>query len=129
MTVQDAMEQAEKVLPGVEAPVGELDPRWQAIIAVSHFAETDPEPVWEFAAKWGRHKNEDLRMAIACCLLEVLLNLHFSLIFPRIATHARIYKAYGQTFTYCWPTGEAECPVNYRKFMLLQKKIKRRYHV
>ena len=40
MTARTAIEAAERVLPGTEAPEGELDPRWQAIIQVAE-QETD----------------------------------------------------------------------------------------
>jgi hypothetical protein len=45
MTVQQAIAQAAALLPGSAAPEGEIDPRWQAIIAVGEFIENDPEPV------------------------------------------------------------------------------------
>jgi len=64
MTVEDAIAAAESILPGHAAPDGEIDPRWQAIIAVSEFIETQPETVWLFARKWGGHADEDLRAAI-----------------------------------------------------------------
>ena len=50
-TVHEAIEAAERLLPGVAAPDGELDPRWQAIIEVEGFIETDPE---EICAKFGQ---------------------------------------------------------------------------
>ena len=38
-TVQEAIEAAEKVLPGEVAPPGETDPRWQAIMLIEDFVE------------------------------------------------------------------------------------------
>src|SRR5207248_3326080 len=64
-------------------PEDGLDPRWQAVIKVGEFIETDPEQVWAFATKWGKHPSSDLRAAIATCLVEHLLELHFELVFPR----------------------------------------------
>jgi len=61
------------IAAGEAAPDGETDPRWQAVIAVGEFIETDPEPVFAFAQRWGSSDNADLRMAIATCLLEHLL--------------------------------------------------------
>jgi len=77
MTVEEAIAAADAILPGVAAPDGETDPRWQAVIAVAEFIETDPEPVWSFALRWGRYSDQDLQMAIATCVLEHLLEHHF----------------------------------------------------
>jgi hypothetical protein len=73
MTVDEAISAAESILPGHAAPDGEIDARWQAIIAVSEFIEAEPEVVWSFARKWGAHPDDDLRMAISTCVLEHLL--------------------------------------------------------
>ena len=75
-TVEDAISSAESILPGHAAPDGEVDDRWQAIIAVAEFIETEPEAVWSFAEKWGGHPDDDLRMAITTCVLEHLLEHH-----------------------------------------------------
>jgi hypothetical protein len=77
MNAQLAIQEAEAILPGTAAPAGESDPRWQAIIAIGDFAETDPEPIWAFVVRWGNHADEDLRTAVATCLLEHLLEYHF----------------------------------------------------
>ena len=71
--VQQAIIEAEKLLPSVPAPDGEADLRWQAIIEVGEYIETEPHEVWPFILKWGKHPSEDLRMAVATCLLEHLL--------------------------------------------------------
>ena len=84
MGVREAIRDADALLPGEPAPDGEPDPRWQAILQVSDSIETDPEPIWAFAARWGCHSQEDLRDAIATVLLEHLLEHYFALIFPRV---------------------------------------------
>lgn len=63
MSVYDAIAKAEAVLPGQAAPEGDIDPRWQGIIAVGAFIETEPDAVWSFIVRWGgqlqqRHRNE-----------------------------------------------------------------------
>jgi len=73
MTVHKAIKRAEAILPGVAAPDGETDPRWQRIVDIGQYIESDPESVWEFVSRWGQHHDEDLRMAVATCLLEHLL--------------------------------------------------------
>ena len=76
-SVQEAIGEAELLLPGVPADEDEPDPRWHAIIHVAEFLETDPEEVWAFACRWGTHEQEDLRGAIATCILEHLLDFDF----------------------------------------------------
>ena len=53
MNVNEAIAAAEAILPVKEAAEGEKDPHWQAIIAISDFVETDPEPVWLFVERWA----------------------------------------------------------------------------
>jgi hypothetical protein len=89
MTVQEAIAEAERVLPGVAAPEGQIDPRWQAIIELEWFIETDPEEVWGFIQRWGRHPDEDLRTAIATCLLGDLLESRFDDYFGKIEEAVR----------------------------------------
>ena len=88
-TVRDAIAKAEAVLPGRMAPDGEIDPRWQAIITVAAFIETEPEAVWPFIKRWGGHPDEDLRSAVATCLLEHLLEHYFDDFIARVEDHAR----------------------------------------
>jgi hypothetical protein len=78
MDVLEAIRQAESLLPGEPVEEGQ-DPRWQAIIAVGEHIESDPEVVWSFIRRWGSHRQEDLRDAVATCLLEHLLEHHFTL--------------------------------------------------
>jgi hypothetical protein len=106
MTVFDAIEHADSLLPGAAAPDGERDPRWQAIIAVADFIENEPEAVWSFVERWGQHPDEDLRAAIATCLLEHLLERHFDIIFPRVKCLAESNEQFARTVTMCWPFGE-----------------------
>jgi hypothetical protein len=58
MNIAEAIQNADAVLPGEQAAEGEEDVRWQAIIAVGEFVESDPEPVWSFVERWGKHPND-----------------------------------------------------------------------
>src|SRR5581483_10911837 len=69
------------LLPG-EPATGGQDPRWQAVIAVGEYIETEPEAVWSFIRRWGSHPQEDLRDLIATCLLEHLLEHQFRGLLP-----------------------------------------------
>jgi hypothetical protein len=110
MTVEDAISAAESILPGHAAPNGEIDARWQAIIAVSEFIRADPEVVWSFARKWGAHPDEDLRMAISTCVLEHLLDYHFDAFISRVEEAAKADHLFAKTVSSCWKFGESDEP-------------------
>ena len=115
-TVGDAIAKAEAVLPGRAAPDGETDPRWQAIIRVAEFIETDPEAVWPFIKRWGGHPDEDLRMAVATCLLEHLLEHHFDDFIARVEDRARADALFAGTVGTGWKLGQAEEPRRAARF-------------
>jgi len=125
MTVSAAIRAAEKLLPGRPAPDGATDPRWQAIIAVSEFIEAEPEPVLEFAKRWGSHEQEDLRAAIATCILEHLLEHHFDLLFPRIEAAARENVRFMDTLGQCERFGQSLIPKNASRLDRLIKETHR----
>jgi hypothetical protein len=108
--VHSAIVAAERILPGVCAPEGEIDDRWQALMKIEDFVQSDPEPIWNFAVKWGCHQDQDLRTAVAVLLLEHLLEYHFDLIFPRVEAEAMSNSLFADTFKGCWKFGEAEDP-------------------
>jgi hypothetical protein len=112
VNVGEAITAAERLLPGEPAPEGERDPRWQAIIAVGEHIEAEPEAVWRFIERWGSHPQEDLRDAIATCLLEHLLEHHFVAFFPRVEARALREPLFGDTFRRCWWFGDAKAPSN-----------------
>jgi hypothetical protein len=110
--VKNAIRRAERILPGTAAPDGEEDPRWQAIIHVGYFVETQPEEVWAFVQRWGKHPNADLRTAIATLLLEHLMEHHFDLIFPCVEREVRTSKRFRDALKQCWKFGQAKKPHN-----------------
>lgn len=101
MTVTEAVRQAAERLPGRAAPAGRIDPRWQAIIAVGEFVMSEPEAVWRFIRRWGSHASQDLRAAIATCLLEHLLEHHFDLVFSRVERLAERSARFADTLGLC----------------------------
>ena len=86
--MHEAIRDADILLPGEPVAEGQ-DSRWQAIITVGEYLETEPEPVWSFIRRWGCHPQEDLRTAIAVCLLEHLLEYHFAAYGLTLPTSAR----------------------------------------
>ena len=124
MTVQEAIAAAEKILPGHAVPGDALDPRWQAVIQVGHFVPEEPEAVWPFALRWGSSEDEDLRTAVATCLLEHLLEYHFDLIFPRVEAAAKSNAYFADTTAQCWKFGEAKQPERAQRFDRLCSEIR-----
>ncbi len=51
--------------------------RWQAAIVVGESIATDPDAVWQVVLEHGEPKDEDMRSALACVLLEHLLESNF----------------------------------------------------
>ncbi len=125
VAVQRAIATAERILPGTPAPEGKLDPRWQAIIRVGEFIETQPEAVWQFAHRWGKHPQADLRAAVATCLLEHLLEHHFDLVFPRVHRATLDSPRFAKTFALCWWFGQAAAPKNAARIKRLESQLRR----
>ncbi len=120
MSVQDVIDRANAILPGRAAPEGQRDWRWQCIIDLGEYVESNPHEVWTFVERWGGHRDEDLRAAIATCLLEHLLEHHFDTIFPRVEQRATVDKRFGETFRMCAKFGQAELPQNASRFDALK---------
>jgi hypothetical protein len=120
--VAEAIREAETLLPGVPVEEGQ-DPRWGAIIAVGEFIESEPDAVWGFVRRWGGHPQEDLRDAVATCLLEHLLEHHFAAYFPLVEQHALADPLFGDTFQRCWQFGQALEPGNAGQFAGLFKRL------
>ncbi|HEU5255120.1 MAG TPA: hypothetical protein VFU28_03970 [Vicinamibacterales bacterium] len=109
-TVQEAIAAAERILPGRAAPDGAIDPRWQAMIAVGDFVETEPDAVWSFVQRWGTSPDEDLRSAVATVLLEHLLEHHFDGMIGSVEHAALNNECFADTVCRCWKLGQAEEP-------------------
>ena len=84
--IQDARDRDATSLARARSLVGhpDNDVRWQALIAVAGWIESDPEPVWEVVLEYGESEDEDMRMGVATVLLEHLLEHHFDAYFPRV---------------------------------------------
>jgi hypothetical protein len=126
MTVQEAIAAADSVLPGEADPEGDLDERWQAIIRVGEFVEAEPEPVWSFILRWGSSSDDDLRMAIATCVLEHLLEYHFDDFISRVEKAAAADRLFGDMVSCCWKFGRAETVGRAARFDRLLEIIRER---
>lgn len=125
MNVQEAIAAAELLLPGEAAPDGEIDPRWQAIIAVSEFIDDEPDAVWSFVVRWGASSDEDLRSAIATCVLEHLLERHFDDFIARVEEAAQADRLFGEMTVSCWKFGHSKDPDRAERFDRLVASIRR----
>ena len=125
MDVWDAIASAERILPGEAAPEDTRDPRWQAIIAVGHFIQEEPDAIWSFILRWGSRPDEDLRTAVATCLLEHLLEYHFTRFFPQVEEVVRSNPMLADTFSRCWKLGQAKEEDNAKRFDGLQAECRR----
>src|SRR5687768_11640442 len=121
-SVHRAIARANAILPGKPKPdPRESDPRWQAIIEIGHFVESHPEPIWSFVLRWGKHPQADLRMALAVCLLEHLLEYHFGLMFPRVRQVAKSSPRFAWMVKMVALHGQATRPNNRARIRRLQR--------
>jgi hypothetical protein len=75
MSVDAAIEKAKATLKSLPVEHGE-DPRWQAIIDVAEYLPSEPQRIWTFIEGLHDTQDEDLRSALATCLLEHLIEDH-----------------------------------------------------
>ena len=122
-TAHDAIKQAEPVLAVPNVSEDGLDSHWQAIIRVAEFAETEPDLLWAFALKWGFSPDPELCQAVAACLLEHLLQFHFTYLFPKVAAAAREDQLFADTFLRCWEFGQTEEAANAARFQALKEEL------
>lgn len=121
--VREAIETAERLLPGIGVPRGWSDPRWRAIVRIAEFVESHPEQVWRFVRRWGCHSDAELRSAIAIGLLEHLIGHHFELIFPRVERLAGSDPRFADTFRQCWKLWQSNWPENSIAFDRLMESL------
>jgi hypothetical protein len=119
MGVREAIREADALLPGEPVDEGQ-DPRWQAVIAVGEYIGEEPDAVWSFIGRWGGHPQEDLRDAIATCLLEHLLERHFGKYFPLVQELAVAEPLFGDMLLRCWRFGQTMEPGNAACFEALR---------
>jgi len=100
MSVSAAIEKAKATL-GCRPVVEGRDPRWQAIIDLSEYLGSDPEPIWKFIEDLRDTQDEDLQAALATCLLEHLIEQH-----PQYRVRAESLAAkspeFRQILKMCW---------------------------
>lgn len=77
--------------------------RWQALIVVGEFIKTQPDDIWLLIKQYGQSGDEDMRMGVACVLLEHLLEHHRSRFVGRAKRLASKSPKFKYTLDMCWP--------------------------
>ncbi len=126
MTACETIERAEGILPGEPVGTGR-DPRWQALVRVGRHIHDEPEVVWTMVDRWGGDTQEDLRDAIAMCLLEPLLEDHFDDIFPLLGDRAITDPFFADMLLRCQRYGQATEGENARDFAALQRQLNEKF--
>ena len=75
MSVDTAIERAKATLACAPVEQGQ-DPRWQGIIDLGEYLQSEPQRIWTFIEELHDIQDEDLRSALATCLLEHLIEEH-----------------------------------------------------
>jgi hypothetical protein len=97
---------------------------WSAAVAAGELVQREPKQVWQLIMQYGVSSNEDVRAAVATCMLEHLLEHHFDEYFPLLETEILGgNRALGETFRICWKFGEAETPGNSERWNKLLEKL------
>ena len=120
--IRGVLATADGVLLDPPVSAGEVDARWQVLIEVADFVKTHPDEIWPFVRRWGSSPDEDIRAAIATCLLEHLLEHHFERVFP-LVEQAVLHPLFADTFSLCWKFGQSELPGNAARFDRLRKQL------
>jgi hypothetical protein len=99
--------------------------RWSAAIAAGELVESRPQDVWDLILQHGTSENEDVRTAVATCMLEHLLEHKFNQYFPLVESEIRAGNALlGKTLLLSWKMGAAKQPANAAQWDSLVKFIK-----
>jgi len=81
----------------------ESDIHWQAMIYLIDELEKKSEEIWEVIAELGDSSDEDIRTAVACVLLEDLLDFDYDTYFPKVKEAVRKGRyRFINTLSYCW---------------------------
>lgn len=85
--------------------------RWAAAEAAGELVSTRPRFVWSLVVAHGSSAEEDVRAAVATCMLEHLLEEHFDEYFPLLENEIRAGNLLlGDTLRRSWKLGQAEDP-------------------
>jgi hypothetical protein len=100
--------------------------RWKAAAELSEFVQSAPSLLWPRVLKYGLSEDDDLRQAVATCIVEHVLEYHFGRYFPRLEHEVLMgNQNLGQTFLLCSKFGQSTEAENSRKWENLASKVRR----
>ncbi len=82
--------------------------RWRALVLAGWYIDEFPSKVWPFVVKYGAVPNKDIRMGVACCLLEHVLQYHYDTYLPETEKLLFTDKNHIYTLRSCLCFGEEE---------------------
>ena len=97
--------------------------RWLGAIALGEFAESDPKAIWPLTIKHGSRRHADVRIAIATCVLEHILEYPFEKFFERVANAAKDSASLADTARSCWLMGRSELRRNTERWEKLMTQL------
>jgi hypothetical protein len=83
------------------------DVRWKAFIVLGELIPEHSSRVWPFVVKYGSHRGSDIRSAVACCLLEHILEYDYDTYLPLIKELIGMNALYADTLGTCYRFGQA----------------------
>ena len=115
-------------LEEIDVALGSADEKdvWEAAEALGEYAELNPDAIWPLVVKHGSSVNDEVRLAIATCVLEHILEYHFDRYFPLVENIIRSGNQwFAKAFQICWKFGFAERPANARRWDELVTRIRK----
>ena len=91
--------------------LGDETERWNAAAELGELVFEAPEQAWSAVLHLGSSPNEDIRAAIATCVLEHLLEHYFDIFFPRLEAAVDAGNEWlADTLRLSWKLGQAQEP-------------------
>jgi hypothetical protein len=120
----EVSETISQLLDRIDSALTRPETRWEAATQLGEWTKESSSAVWGLILKHGSSDDEDLRFAIATCVLEHLLEYHFEQYFPLLESEIRGGNLnLGKTLRLCWKFGQAEFPSNTNRWDRLVKSL------
>ena len=99
---------------------------WRLAIEASNYIPSCPDQIWELILNNGVRSDEEIKLIVATCLLEHLLEFNFMGFFPKLRFAVLVEKIQlSETFLLCWKYGQSEEPQNSAQWDKLVDEIER----
>lgn len=105
---------------------GDRVKRRKAAVDLAEHAENFPELVWPLVVKYGSSKDGNLRVAIATCVLDRVLQFHFDEYFPKAEELVlEGNPEFREALNCCWKYGLSEDELNASRWEKLLKRTEK----